>query len=116
MIVAGASAYPREIDFNRFREIADEVGEYLMADIANITGLVVVGEHISPIKSCHFVTSTAHKTLRSPRVGLILCQGDPAKKIDKNIFPGIQGGPLMHVVAAKAICFRQAKHDEFIVY
>jgi len=116
MIVAGASAYPREIDFNRFREIADEVSAYLMADIAHIAGLIVAGEHVSPIPACHFVTSTTHKTLRGPRGGLILCQQDLAKKVDKSIFPGIQGGPLMHVIAAKAVCFKKAMEDEFISY
>jgi len=116
MIVAGASAYPREIDFNRFREIADEVSAYLMADIAHIAGLIVAGEHVSPIPACHFETSTTHKTLRGPRGGLILCQQDLAKKVDKSIFPGIQGGPLMHVIAAKAVCFKKAMEDEFISY
>ncbi|HKK83134.1 MAG TPA: serine hydroxymethyltransferase [Atribacterota bacterium] len=116
MIVAGASAYPREIDFAKFREIADEVGAYLMADIAHIAGLIVAGEHVSPIPHCHFVTTTTHKTLRGPRGGLILCQQDLAKKVDKSIFPGIQGGPLMHVIAAKAVCFKQAMQSDFITY
>ena len=116
MIIAGASAYPREIDFARFREIADEVGAYLIADIAHIAGLVVAGEHVSPIPSCHFVTTTTHKTLRGPRGGLILCQQDLAKQVDKSIFPGIQGGPLMHVIAAKAVCFKQAMQHDFISY
>jgi glycine hydroxymethyltransferase len=116
MIVAGASAYPREIDFKKFREIADEVGAYLMADIAHIAGLIVAGEHASPIPYCHFVTTTTHKTLRGPRGGLILCQHDVARQVDKSIFPGIQGGPLMHIIAAKAVCFKQAMQEEFISY
>jgi glycine hydroxymethyltransferase len=116
MIIAGASAYPREIDFTKFREIADEVGAYLIADIAHIAGLIVAGEHVSPIPACHFVTSTTHKTLRGPRGGLILCQQDLAKQVDKSIFPGIQGGPLMHIIAAKAVCFKQAMQDDFISY
>ncbi|MFW6149600.1 MAG: serine hydroxymethyltransferase [Atribacterota bacterium] len=116
MIVAGASAYPREIDFKKFREIADEVGAYLMADVAHVAGLIVAGEHLNPIPACHFVTTTTHKTLRGPRGGLILCQQDLAKKVDKNIFPGIQGGPLMHVIAAKAVCFKEAMESEFIAY
>lgn len=116
MIVAGASAYPREIDFKKFREIADEVGAYLMADIAHIAGLIVAGEHVSPIPYCHFVTTTTHKTLRGPRGGLILCQQDLAKQLDKSIFPGIQGGPLMHVIAAKAVCFKQAMQEDFLSY
>jgi len=116
MIVAGASAYPREIDFAKFRKIADEVGAYLMADIAHIAGLIVAGEHVSPIPYCHFVTTTTHKTLRGPRGGMILCQQDLAKLVDKSIFPGIQGGPLMHVIAAKAVCFKQAMQSDFITY
>ena len=116
MIVAGASAYPREIDFSLFRSIADEVGAYLMADIAHIAGLVVAGLHPSPIPYCHFVTTTTHKTLRGPRGGLILCQEAYAPAIDKTIFPGIQGGPLMHVIAAKAVCFKEAMTEEFKAY
>jgi glycine hydroxymethyltransferase len=116
MIVAGASAYPREIDFEKFREIADEVGAYLLADIAHIAGLIVAGEHVSPIPSCHFVTTTTHKTLRGPRGGLILCQQELAKQVDKSIFPGIQGGPLMHIIAAKAVCFKEAMQKDFISY
>ncbi|MDD5497131.1 MAG: serine hydroxymethyltransferase [Atribacterota bacterium] len=116
LIVSGASAYPREIDFAKFRKIADEVGALLMADIAHIAGLVVAGEHMSPIPYCHFVTTTTHKTLRGPRGGLILCEKDFAKQIDKSIFPGIQGGPLMHVIAAKAVCFKMALQDDFITY
>ena len=116
MIVAGASAYPREIDFSIFRSIADEVGAYLMADIAHIAGLVVADLHQSPIPYCHFVTTTTHKTLRGPRGGLILCTEEYARSIDKTIFPGIQGGPLMHVIAAKAVCFKQAMTEEFKEY
>lgn len=116
MIVAGASAYPREIDFSIFRSIADEVGAYLMADIAHIAGLVVAGLHQSPVPYCHFVTTTTHKTLRGPRGGLILCTEEHARSIDKTIFPGIQGGPLMHVIAAKAVCFKQAMTEEFKEY
>ena len=116
MIVCGASAYPRELDFAAFRSIADEVGAYLMADIAHIAGLVVAGLHQSPMQHCHFVTTTTHKTLRGPRGGMILCKAEYAKKIDKTIFPGIQGGPLMHVIAAKAICFKEAMTDEFMAY
>ncbi|MDD4363661.1 MAG: serine hydroxymethyltransferase [Atribacterota bacterium] len=116
MIVTGASAYPREINFAKFREIADEVGAYLMADIAHIAGLIVTGEHVSPIPYCHFVTTTTHKTLRGPRGGLILCQKDLAKTVDKSIFPGIQGGPLMHIIAAKAVCFKQAFSASFVTY
>lgn len=116
MIVCGASAYSREIDFAAFRSIADEVGAYLMADIAHVAGLVVAGLHQSPVPHCHFVTTTTHKTLRGPRGGMILCKKEYAKKIDKIIFPGIQGGPLMHVIAAKAICFKEAMTDEFMNY
>jgi len=116
LIIAGASAYPREIDFSAFRSIADEVGAYLMADIAHIAGLIVAGLHQSAIPYCHFVTSTTHKTLRGPRGGLILCKEEYGKAIDKTIFPGIQGGPLMHVIAAKAVCFKQAMTPEFIKY
>ncbi|MDD5635965.1 MAG: serine hydroxymethyltransferase, partial [Atribacterota bacterium] len=103
-------------EFDKFREVADEVGAYLIADIAHIAGLVVTGEHISPIPYCHFVTTTTHKTLRGPRGGLILCQEDLAKQVDKSIFPGIQGGPLMHVIAAKAVCFKEAMQDDFKSY
>lgn len=116
MIISGASAYPREIDFARFRMIADEVGALLLADIAHIAGLVVADEHSSPIPHCHFVTTTTHKTLRGPRGGLILCEQDFAQQVDKSIFPGIQGGPLMHVIAAKAICFKMAMEDSFVTY
>lgn len=116
LIVAGASAYPRSIDFEAFRQIADEAGAYLMVDMAHIAGLVAAGLHPSPIPYAHVVTSTTHKTLRGPRGGLILCQDEFAKAIDKAIFPGIQGGPLMHVIAAKAICFLEALQPSFKVY
>ena len=116
LIVAGASAYPRVIDFVRFRQIADEVGAYLMVDMAHIAGLVAAGLHPSPVGVAHVVTTTTHKTLRGPRGGLILCQEELAKAIDKAIFPGIQGGPLMHVVAAKAVCFGEALKPEFKAY
>lgn len=116
LIVAGASAYPRQIDFAKFREIADEVGAYFMVDMAHIAGLVAAGEHPNPVPHAHFVTSTTHKTLRGPRGGLILCKEDFAKKIDKSIFPGIQGGPLMHVIAAKAVAFGEAQQPEFKTY
>lgn len=116
MIVAGASAYPRIIDFKRFRDIADEIGAYLFVDMAHIAGLVAVGLHPSPIPYADFVTTTTHKTLRGPRGGLILCRDEWAAKIDKAIFPGIQGGPLMHVIAAKAVCFKEALSEEFRQY
>lgn len=116
MIVAGASAYPREIDFKRFKEIADEVGAYLMVDMAHIAGLVAAGLHQNPVLYADFVTTTTHKTLRGPRGGAILCKEKYAKIIDKAIFPGIQGGPLMHVIAAKAVSFREALKDDFKEY
>lgn len=116
LIIAGASAYPRKIDFSVFRSIADEVGAYLMADIAHIAGLIIADLHQSAVPHCHFVTTTTHKTLRGPRGGLILCKEEHAKAIDKTIFPGIQGGPLMHVIAAKAVCFKQAMTPEFKEY
>jgi glycine hydroxymethyltransferase len=116
LIVAGASAYPREIDFKKFREIADEVGAYLMVDMAHIAGLVAAGLHSNPVPYAHFVTTTTHKTLRGPRGGMILCQEEFGKKIDKSIFPGIQGGPLMHVIAAKAVSFGEALQDSFKDY
>ena len=118
MIIAGASAYPRVIDFKKFREIADEVGAYLMADIAHIAGLVAAGEHPSPIPYADVVTTTTHKTLRGPRGGLILSSAENAKKFNFNkaVFPGIQGGPLMHVIAAKAVCFKEALQPEFKDY
>ena len=116
LIVAGASAYPREIDFKKFREIADEVGAYLMVDMAHIAGLVAAGLHSNPVPYADFVTTTTHKTLRGPRGGMILCKEEFAKKIDKSIFPGIQGGPLMHVIAAKAVAFGEALQPDFKVY
>ncbi|MFJ7639583.1 serine hydroxymethyltransferase [Peribacillus sp. NPDC097264] len=116
LIVAGASAYPREIDFKRFREIADEVGAYLMVDMAHIAGLVAAGLHPSPVPYADFVTTTTHKTLRGPRGGMIICKEEFGKKIDKSIFPGIQGGPLMHVIAAKAVAFGEALQDDFKGY
>jgi glycine hydroxymethyltransferase len=116
LIVAGASAYPRAIDFAKFREIADEVGAYLMVDMAHIAGLVAAGIHMNPVPYADFVTSTTHKTLRGPRGGLILCKEEWAKKIDKSIFPGIQGGPLMHVISAKAVAFGEALQDDFKDY
>ncbi|MEW8976288.1 MAG: serine hydroxymethyltransferase, partial [Exiguobacterium sp.] len=116
LIVAGASAYPRVIDFKRFREIADSVGAYLMVDMAHIAGLVAAGQHPNPVEHAHFVTTTTHKTLRGPRGGMILCKEEHAKAIDKAIFPGIQGGPLMHVIAAKAVAFGEALAPEFKDY
>lgn len=116
MIVAGASAYPRVIDFAKFREIADEVGAYFMVDMAHIAGLVAAGIHPSPVPYADFVTTTTHKTLRGPRGGAILCKEKFAKEIDKSIFPGMQGGPLMHVVAGKAVCFEEALKDSFKDY
>lgn len=117
LIVAGASAYPRFIDYKKFREIADEVGAYLMADMAHVAGMVAVGLHPSPVGYAHVITSTTHKTLRGPRGGLILCDDeDIAKKIDKAIFPGSQGGPLMHIIAAKAVAFKEAISPEFKTY
>lgn len=116
MIVAGASAYPRTIDFAKLREIADEVGAYLMVDMAHIAGLVATGLHPNPVPYADFVTSTTHKTLRGPRGGLILCKEQYAKAIDKAVFPGIQGGPLMHIIAAKAVAFGEALTPEFKDY
>ncbi|MBQ1810262.1 MAG: threonylcarbamoyl-AMP synthase [Erysipelotrichaceae bacterium] len=116
LIVAGASAYPRVIDFARFREIADEVGAYLMVDMAHIAGLVAAGKHPSPVPYADFVTSTTHKTLRGPRGGLILCKEKYAKALDRALFPGIQGGPLMHVIAGKAQCFYEDLQPEFVEY
>ena len=117
MILAGASAYPRVIDFKKFREIADEIGAYLMVDMAHIAGLVAAREHPSPIPYAHVTTTTTHKTLRGPRGGLILSNDEEiAKKIDKSIFPGTQGGPLMHTIAAKAVCFGEALKPEFKDY
>lgn len=118
LIVSGASAYARTIDFKKFREVADEVGAYLMADIAHIAGLVAAGLHPSPIPYADVVTTTTHKTLRGPRGGLILCNKEAAEKFNFNkaVFPGTQGGPLMHVIAAKAVCFKEALDDSFRIY
>ena len=116
MIIAGFSAYSRVLDWAKFRAIADSVGAYLMVDMAHIAGLVATGEHPSPVPHAHYVTSTTHKTLRGPRGGLILCKAEFAKKIDKTIFPGIQGGPLMHVIASKAVAFGEAQQPEFKTY
>ena len=116
MIVCGASAYPRVIDFKRFREIADACGAYLMVDMAHIAGLVAAGVHPNPVPYAHFVTTTTHKTLRGPRGGLILCGEEYAKDINKAVFPGTQGGPLMHVIAAKAVCLGEALKPEFRTY
>ena len=116
LILAGASAYPRIIDFKRFREIADEVGAYLMVDMAHIAGLVAAGVHPSPVPYADVVTTTTHKTLRGPRGGLILCREEYAKAIDKAVFPGTQGGPLMHIIAAKAVALGEALTDEFKAY
>jgi glycine hydroxymethyltransferase len=116
LIVAGASAYPRKIDFAKFREIADEVGAYLMVDMAHIAGLVAAGLHQNPVPFADFVTTTTHKTLRGPRGGMILCKEEFGKKIDKSIFPGLQGGPLMHVISAKAVSFGEALQDSFKEY
>lgn len=116
LIVAGASAYPRQIDFAKFREIADEVDAYLLVDMAHIAGLVASGLHQNPVKYADFVTTTTHKTLRGPRGGMILCKEKYAKQIDKTVFPGMQGGPLMHIIAAKATSFKEALSDEFKAY
>ena len=116
LIVAGASAYSRIIDFKKLKDICDEVGAYFMVDMAHISGLVATGAHPSPVPYADFVTSTTHKTLRGPRGGLILCKEKYAKALDKNIFPGIQGGPLMHTIAAKAVCFKEALQPEFKEY
>ena len=116
LIVAGASAYPRVIDFQKFREIADEVGAYFMVDMAHIAGLVAAGEHPSPVPYADFVTTTTHKTLRGPRGGLILCKKEHAPILDKKVFQGMQGGPLMHIIAAKAVCLQEAMQPEFKDY
>src|SRR5690606_20447210 len=116
LIVAGASAYPRVIDFQKFRDIADEVGAFLMVDMAHIAGLVAAGLHPNPVPYAHFVTTTTHKTLRGPRGGMILCKAEFAKQIDKAIFPGIQGGPLMHTIAAKAVALGEALKPSFKEY
>lgn len=116
LIVAGASAYPRKLDFKRFREIADKAGALLMVDMAHVAGLVAAGEHESPVPYAHIVTTTTHKTLRGPRGGMILCKEEFAKAIDKAIFPGIQGGPLEHIIAGKAVALKEAMSPEFKVY
>jgi len=116
MIVAGASAYPRAMDFREFRRIADSVGAYLFVDIAHIAGLVAAGIHQNPVEYAEFVTSTTHKTMRGPRGGFIMCRKEFAKAVDTEIFPGLQGGPLMHVIAAKAVCFKEAMKPEFKAY
>jgi glycine hydroxymethyltransferase len=116
LIVCGASAYSRVIDFERFRAMADKAGALLMADIAHIAGLVAAGIHPSPVPHCHFVTTTTHKTLRGPRAGMVLCKEEFAKDLDRAVFPGIQGGPLMHVVAAKAVALKEAQTEEFKAY
>jgi glycine hydroxymethyltransferase len=116
LIVAGASAYPREIDHAKFAEIAEEIGALLMVDMAHYAGLVAGGVHNNPVEVADFVTSTSHKTLRGPRSGFILCKREHAKAIDKTIFPGMQGGPLCHIVAAKAVCFKEAAQDSFKTY
>jgi len=116
MIVVGASAYPRSLDFAVFRQIADQVGAVVMVDMAHIAGLVAAGEHANPVPHAEYVTTTTHKTLRGPRGGMILCREEFAKKVNSNIFPGIQGGPLMHVIAAKAVAFKEALQPEFKLY
>src|SRR5699024_2117564 len=116
MIVAGASAYPRVIDFAKFREIADAVDAYLFVDMAHIAGLVAAGEHPSPVPHADFVTTTTHKTLRGPRGGIIICKEKYARDINRNVFPGVQGGPLMHIIAAKAVAFKEALADDFKTY
>ncbi|MDD5170659.1 MAG: serine hydroxymethyltransferase [Syntrophales bacterium] len=116
LIVVGASAYPRTIDFQKFREIADMVGAVVMADIAHIAGLCAVGLHPSPVPVCEYVTSTTHKTLRGPRGGLIMCKEEFAKVLNSRVFPGMQGGPLMHVIAAKAVAFQEALTEDFRIY
>jgi glycine hydroxymethyltransferase len=116
MIIVGASAYPRTLDFQKFRKIADEVGAVIMADIAHIAGLVAVGLHPTPVPICEYVTSTTHKTLRGPRGGLIMCKEAYAKTLNSRVFPGSQGGPLMHIIAAKAVAFKEALAPEFKDY
>ncbi len=116
LIIAGASSYPRAIDFTRFRQVADEVGAYLLVDMAHIAGLVAAGLHPDPVPLADFVTSTTHKTLRGPRGGFIICRREYARAVDRALFPGIQGGPLMHTIAAKAVAFREALQPEFAAY
>ena len=116
LIVVGASAYPRLIDFERIRNVADEVGAAMMTDMAHIAGLVAAGIHPSPVPHSDFVTSTTHKTLRGPRGGLVLCRGEHTKNLNRSLFPGVQGGPLMHIIAAKAVCFKEASDPGFAEY
>ncbi len=116
MIVSGASAYPREIDFKKIKDICDEVDAYMMVDMAHIAGLIAAGKHVSPVPYADFVTTTTHKTLRGPRGGAILCKEKHAKAIDKTVFPGVQSGPLMHIIAGKAVCFGEALKDDYKVY
>jgi glycine hydroxymethyltransferase len=116
MIIAGASAYAREIDFARFGQVAQEVGAVLMADVAHVAGLILAGLHVSPVPHAPFVTTTTHKTLRGPRGGLILCRADRSRDLDRSVFPGVQGGPLEHVIAAKAVAFAEAATPEFADY
>src|SRR5439155_15311862 len=116
LIIAGASAYPRTIDFARFRQIADAVGAVFLVDMAHISGLVAAGVHPNPCEFADIVTSTTHKTLRGPRSGIILAREKYGKEIDKNVFPGTQGGPLVHVMAAKAVCFLDAMQPDFVAY
>jgi len=116
MIIAGASAYPRILDFERFRHIADSVGAYLLVDIAHIAGLVAAGLHPSPVPYADFVTTTTHKTLRGPRGGMVMCKAEYAEALDKMVMPGLQGGPLMHVIAAKAVALKEAQSDSFVTY
>jgi glycine hydroxymethyltransferase len=116
LIIAGASNYPRIIDFAKFRQVADSVGAYLMADVAHIAGLIATGQHPNAFPHAHFVTTTTHKTLRGPRGGVVMCQEEFAQAIDKAVFPGIQGGPLMHVIAAKAVAFQEALQPSFKQY
>jgi glycine hydroxymethyltransferase len=116
MIVVGASAYPRQIDFARISAVAKDVGALVMTDMAHIAGLVAAGEHPSPVPHSDFVTTTTHKTLRGPRGGMILCRAEFTKDLDRAVFPGVQGGPLMHIIAAKAVCFKEALSPEFRAY
>jgi glycine hydroxymethyltransferase len=116
LIVIGASAYPRQIDFARIRNVAQETGSLVMTDMAHIAGLVAAGLHPSPVPHSDFVTTTTHKTLRGPRGGMVLCRADFAKDLDRALFPGVQGGPLMHIIAAKAVCFKEALAPEFQAY
>lgn len=116
MIVSGASAYPREIDFKKIKDICDEVGAYMMVDMAHIAGIIAAGKHMSPVPYADFVTTTTHKTLRGPRGGAILCKEKYAKAIDKTVFPGVQSGPLMHIIAGKAVCFGEALKDDYKTY